>query len=248
VTAPVVVDPAPPDLATGLDTLARAAGAARADARPLLLVAADLQVHTEALADLAEDPRPATAALVSRSGARPGLRIRAGRVVAAATPAHRVADPDTSFAGALRVAVADLDAAEGAADELATAARQDGWAGDPLGYLLLGLVRTGVRVGTVSLDPWRWGRDPADPARSLQAELDAIRATGIGRVCEEYEVGLNAAAAPVRDRFGSVVAAVSVSGPSYRLTPERMDEIAPGLVAGAVEISRRMGYVGRGAT
>ena len=66
-TAPVVVDPAPPDLATGLDTLARAAGAARADARPLLLVAADLQVHTEALADLAEDPRLATAALVSRS-------------------------------------------------------------------------------------------------------------------------------------------------------------------------------------
>jgi len=67
--APVVVDPAPPDLATGLDALARAAGAARVAGRPLLLVAADLQVHTEALADLAEDPRPATAALVSRSGA-----------------------------------------------------------------------------------------------------------------------------------------------------------------------------------
>ena len=64
-TAPVVVDPAPPDLATGLDALARAAGAARVAGRPLLLVAADLQVHAEALADLAEDPRPATAALVS---------------------------------------------------------------------------------------------------------------------------------------------------------------------------------------
>jgi hypothetical protein len=174
VTAPVVVDPAPPDLATGLDALARAARAARAAGRPLLLVADDLQIHAEALADLAEDPRPATAALVSRSGARPGLRIRAGRVVAAATPAHRVADPDTSFAGALRLAVADLDAAEAAATELATAARRDGWAGDPLGYLLLGLVRTGVRVGTVSLDPWRWARDPADPTRSLQAELDAM--------------------------------------------------------------------------
>jgi DNA-binding IclR family transcriptional regulator len=82
-----------------------------------------------------------------------------------------------------------------------------------------------------------------DPAQ-LQAELDAILVTGIGRVCEEYEVGLNAAAAPVRDRFGSVVAAVSVSGPSYRLTPERMDEIAPRLAAGAAEISQRMGYVG----
>jgi DNA-binding IclR family transcriptional regulator len=55
-------------------------------------------------------------------------------------------------------------------------------------------------------------------------------------------VGLNAVAAPVRDRFGMVVAAVSVSGPSYRLTPERMDEVVPTLVAGAAEISRRMGY------
>jgi hypothetical protein len=175
VTTPVEVDPAPPDLATGLDALAGAAGSARVARRPLLLVAADLQVHAEALADLAEDPRPATAALVSRSGAaRPGLRVRAGRVVATATPSHRVADPDTCFAGALRVAVADLDAAEAAAAELATAARRHGWAGDPLGYLLLGLVRTGVRVGTVSLDPWRWARDAADPARSLQAELDAM--------------------------------------------------------------------------
>ena len=173
-TAPVVVDPAPPDLATGLDALARAAGAARVAGRPLLLVAADLQVHSEALADLAEDPRPATAALVSRSGAPPALRVRAGRVVAAATPAHRVADPDTAFAGALRVAVPDLDTAEATAAELATTARRHGWAGDPLGYLLLGLVRTGVRVGTVSLDPWRWARDPADPARSLQTELDAM--------------------------------------------------------------------------
>jgi hypothetical protein len=183
VTAPVVVDPAPPDLATGLDALARAAGAARVAGRPLLLVAADLQVHTEALADLAEDPRPATAVLVSRSGAaQPGLRVRAGRVVAAATPAHRVTDPDTSFAGALQVAVRDLDAAEAAAAELATAARRQGWAGDPLGYLLLGLVRTGVPVGTVSLDPWRWGRDPAGPGGSLQAELDAMPPPAVAAV------------------------------------------------------------------
>jgi hypothetical protein len=137
----------------------------------LLLVAADLQVHAEALADLAEDPRAATAALVSRSGAGPGLRVRAGRVVAAATPAHRVTDPDTSFAGALQVAVPDLDAAEATSAALAAAARRHGWVGDPLGYLVLGLVRTGVRVGTVSLDPWRWQRGGDG---RLQAQLDAM--------------------------------------------------------------------------
>jgi DNA-binding IclR family transcriptional regulator len=77
---------------------------------------------------------------------------------------------------------------------------------------------------------------------ALEAELAEVRTTGVARAYEEYEVGLNALAAPVRDRFGVVVAAVSVSGPSYRLTPERMDEVVPTLVAGAAEISRRMGY------
>jgi DNA-binding IclR family transcriptional regulator len=79
-------------------------------------------------------------------------------------------------------------------------------------------------------------------AAVLQAELAAIRATGIGRTYEEYEVGLNGVAAPVRDRYGAVIAALSVSGPAYRLTPERMDEIGPALRAGAAEISRRMGF------
>lgn len=82
-----------------------------------------------------------------------------------------------------------------------------------------------------------------DPVE-LRSELAAVRATGVARACEEYEVGLNAVAAPVRDRFGAVVAALSVSGPSYRLTPERMDEIVPALRAGAVEIGRRMGFAG----
>jgi DNA-binding IclR family transcriptional regulator len=86
-------------------------------------------------------------------------------------------------------------------------------------------------------------RTVTDP-NALETELAEVRATGVARACEEYEVGLNAVAAPVRDRFGVVVAAVSVSGPSYRLTPEQMDEDVPALVAGAAEISRRMGFSG----
>ena len=82
-----------------------------------------------------------------------------------------------------------------------------------------------------------------DPA-ALRAELADVRAAGIARTVEEYEVGLNAVAAPVRDRLGAVTAAVSVSGPSYRLTPERMDAVVPALRAGAAEISRRMGHAG----
>ncbi len=171
-TAPVVVDPAPPDLAAGLDALA---AAARSGTGALLLVAADLTVHREALGDLAEDPRPATAVLVSRDGRTvPGLRVRAGSVVAAGTPAHRVADADTAFAGALRLAGEDRVAAAGIAGDLAGLARRDGWAGDPLEYLVLGLVRTGVRVGTVPLDPWPWRRGPAGADALAQADLDGM--------------------------------------------------------------------------
>ena len=86
-------------------------------------------------------------------------------------------------------------------------------------------------------------RTVTDPA-ALRAELAVIRRTGIGRTCEEYEAGLNAVAAPVRDRFGAGIAAVSVSGPAYRFTLQRMDEAVPVLEAGAAEISRRMGFAG----
>jgi DNA-binding IclR family transcriptional regulator len=86
-------------------------------------------------------------------------------------------------------------------------------------------------------------RTVTDPAE-LERELEVVRETGVAQVCQEYEEGLNAIAVPVRDRFGSVVAALSVSGPSFRLTPQRMDEILPTLVEGAAEVSRRMGHVG----
>ena len=43
--------------------------------------------------------------------------------------------------------------------------------------------------------------------------------SGWASVREELEVGLNAVAAPVRDSGGKIIAALSVSGPSYRLEP-----------------------------
>ena len=59
---------------------------------------------------------------------------------------------------------------------------------------------------------------------------------------EEYEVGLNAVAAPVFDRSGQVVAAVSVSGPSYRLDDQRIRQVVAPLLAATADISRRMGH------
>lgn len=79
-------------------------------------------------------------------------------------------------------------------------------------------------------------------APTLDAELAKVRAAGYAVALQEYETGLNAVAAPVHDRSGSVVAALSVSGPTYRLDEDRLATLTAPLVRGAHEISRRMGW------
>jgi DNA-binding IclR family transcriptional regulator len=78
----------------------------------------------------------------------------------------------------------------------------------------------------------------------LLAQLGAIREQGYGCTVEELEIGLNAVAAPVRGYDGDVVAAVSASGPSYRLDADRFPDVAQLVKAGAAEISARIGYLG----
>ncbi|MFI1393742.1 IclR family transcriptional regulator [Streptomyces sp. NPDC020681] len=78
----------------------------------------------------------------------------------------------------------------------------------------------------------------------LEKNLAEARERGYSWTLEEMELGLHAMAAPVRNRDGDVIAALSASGPAYRLTEERMHALAPMLVEGAHEVSHRMGYLG----
>jgi DNA-binding IclR family transcriptional regulator len=80
---------------------------------------------------------------------------------------------------------------------------------------------------------------------ALRAELGRIRQRGWAGTAEELEAGLNAVAVPIRGAGGSVVAAVSASGPSYRLGAESFPEIAEKLQAAADEISSQLGYFRR---
>ena len=77
----------------------------------------------------------------------------------------------------------------------------------------------------------------------LLRQLAGVRERGWAAVTEELEVGLNAVGAPVYDDAGRVVAAVSVSGPSYRLGDDRFEEVAKQTVAAADAVSRRLGWV-----
>jgi DNA-binding IclR family transcriptional regulator len=60
---------------------------------------------------------------------------------------------------------------------------------------------------------------------ALQAELAAIVELGYATAAAELEDGLVAVAAPVFDGTGRCVAALSVSGPAYRMQPEKLDEL-----------------------
>ena len=79
---------------------------------------------------------------------------------------------------------------------------------------------------------------------ALEAELARVREQGWACTAEEFEIGLNAVAAPVFDATGEVIAAIGVSGPSYRPTAESFPPVATHLLASAREISARLGYFG----
>jgi DNA-binding IclR family transcriptional regulator len=81
-------------------------------------------------------------------------------------------------------------------------------------------------------------------AKVLRKELARVRAEGYARTVEELEEGLNAVAAPVFADNGQVVASISVSGPSFRLTAERMPQVVDAVRAAGEAISGRLGYVG----
>lgn len=78
----------------------------------------------------------------------------------------------------------------------------------------------------------------------LRTVLAEVGTRGWASTAEELELGLNAVAAPVRGADGAVVAAVSASGPSYRLAPDAFVGVAATVVKGAAEISARVGYLG----
>jgi len=68
--------------------------------------------------------------------------------------------------------------------------------------------------------------------QALADELDRVRRNGYATAVAELEEGLVAVAAPVWDATGACVAALSVSGPAFRMRPESLDELGR-LCAGA---------------
>ncbi|MGC4112956.1 MAG: IclR family transcriptional regulator [Nocardioides sp.] len=77
---------------------------------------------------------------------------------------------------------------------------------------------------------------------ALIDELAEVRRVGYALALDELEVGLTAAAAPIRSHHGDIIASMSISGPTFRLTRSRLDETIPLVVAAALEVSHRLGW------
>jgi DNA-binding IclR family transcriptional regulator len=81
-----------------------------------------------------------------------------------------------------------------------------------------------------------------DPV-ALMEELASVRAQKYSVDDEESEEGVRCVGAPVFDHTGRVVAAISASGPAYRLSPRRVTALSTLVMETATEISSRIGYV-----
>ena len=76
----------------------------------------------------------------------------------------------------------------------------------------------------------------------LRDDLAAVRKDGYAVAVDELEIGLTAAAAPIRSAHGDIIASMSISGPTFRLDSERLAEAVPLLVSAATEVSHRLGW------
>ncbi len=84
-------------------------------------------------------------------------------------------------------------------------------------------------------------RTITDPHR-LRRELAEIRRRGYAVSRDERVEGASAVSAPIYDSTGRVVAGLTISGPTYRFTPERVAQFIELVQQGAARISASLGY------
>ena len=73
-------------------------------------------------------------------------------------------------------------------------------------------------------------------------EIETVRRNGYALDDEEREEGLRCIGAPVRSSSGEVIASVSIAGPVFRLTRDRIDSVAAAVVRTSDAISAALGY------
>jgi DNA-binding IclR family transcriptional regulator len=73
-------------------------------------------------------------------------------------------------------------------------------------------------------------------------ELKTVRQKGYALDLEENENGITCIAVPIFDHMGNAIAAVSISGPTIRMTNERLEQLQSRMQNIGRQISSRLGY------
>ncbi|MDG9720887.1 IclR family transcriptional regulator [Streptomyces sp. DH24] len=110
------------------------------------------------------------------------------------------------------------------------------------GKVLLAYMPPTLREGLLARPLPRFTQRTVTSAAMLRGELETVVEQGYSLTVEELEIGLAAVAAPIRAHDGKVIAAISVSGPVYRLSEDRLPELGKRVEEAASELSRRMGH------
>ncbi|WP_405569770.1 IclR family transcriptional regulator [Streptomyces sp. NBC_01167] len=112
------------------------------------------------------------------------------------------------------------------------------------GKVLLAHAPTAVRERLFAAGLERYTERTVTSPADLDSQLAEAAEQGFAIAAEELEIGLNAVAAPVHTHDGTVIGAISASGPAYRLGEALLPKLAKRTMAVAEELSRRMGYGG----
>jgi IclR family transcriptional regulator, KDG regulon repressor len=76
----------------------------------------------------------------------------------------------------------------------------------------------------------------------LLKELIQVKQQGFALDLEENEYGIRCMAVPIFNHVGNVIAAVSISGPTIRMTDERIKQLQTPMLQIGKQISARLGY------
>lgn len=83
---------------------------------------------------------------------------------------------------------------------------------------------------------------------AMIADLIRTKARGYAFDAEERNIGMRCIAAPVYNVFGEAVAGISVSGPTSRITDDRIEELAQSVMSAASVLTRAIGGNNRPAS
>lgn len=79
----------------------------------------------------------------------------------------------------------------------------------------------------------------------LRANIDVVCQHGYALDDEENEYGVRCIAAPVYDYSGQAIATIGISGPTVRVTPDRIELLAKMVMKAGESLSHELGYQGK---